>query len=132
CYKQLYEWRGSMKAVVVNRVGAADGLELTEVPDSVCGAGQVSIAVEAAGVGLVDVLQRQGFLGAVAPGHILGLEVAGRVSSVGAGVDASLIGKRVYARGPGGYAERFVASAGEIVALPDAVASASAVALGIN
>ncbi len=121
-----------MKAVIVNKVGAAEGLGLADLPDLTCGAGQVRIDVEAAGVGLVDVLQRQGYLGPVVPFYVPGLEVAGRIGAVGAGVEADLVGKRVYARGPGGYAQQFLAKATEVALLPDAVASETAVALGIN
>lgn len=121
-----------MQAVVVNELGAADQMAFVHLPDLAAGDGQVVIEVEAAGVGLVDVLQRRGYLGAVAPGYIPGLEVAGRVRSAGAGVDQNLLGKRVHARGPGGYAQQFVAKADEIAVLPNAVSSATAVALGIN
>jgi NADPH2:quinone reductase len=96
------------------------------------GAGEVVIHVEAAGVGLVDVLQRQGHLGAAAAGFIPGLEVAGQVAAVGVGVDADLIGKRVFAWGQGGYAERFLAKASALVELPRDLSPEAAVALGIN
>lgn len=121
-----------MQAIVVNQVGPAEGLAFTEIPNLTCGHGQVLIAVEAAGVGLVDVLMRQGYLGAVAPGYIPGLEVAGRVTAAGAGVDPEVVGTRVYARGAGGYAQHFVARAADIVELPEAVSATTAVALGIN
>lgn len=120
-----------MRAIVVKEFGSADHLALAALPDPAPGAGEVVIAVEAAGVGLVDVLQRQGHLGA-SPGFVPGIEVAGRVAGVGAGVDGALLGKRVFAHGPGGYAERFVAEAGGLVELPDAVSAEAAVALGIN
>lgn len=120
-----------MQAIVVNEFGPADHLSLIDVPARTAGDGEVVIAVEAAGVGLVDVLQRQGYLGASAP-YIPGVEVAGRVASVGAGVDARLIGQRVFAQGQGGYAQQFVAGAGGLVMLPDGVSFEAAVALGIN
>lgn len=121
-----------MQAVVVGQLGAAEHLAFVDLPELTCGHGQVLIDVEAAGVGLVDVLQRQGYLGAVAPGYIPGLEVAGRVRSAGEGVDPSLIGKRVYARGPGGYAQQFLAPGTEVSVLPEGVSADVAVALGIN
>lgn len=120
-----------MRAIVVKEFGSADQLSLSTLPDPAPGAGEVVVAVEAAGVGLVDVLQRQGYLGA-SPGFIPGIEVAGRVAGVGAGVDGALLGKRVFAHGPGGYAERFVAGASGLVELPDAVSTEAAVALGVN
>lgn len=121
-----------MQAIVVKEFGSADQLSLTELPDLLPAAGEVVIDVEAAGVGLVDVLQRQGFLGVSAPGYIPGVEVAGRVVAVGSGVDEHLKGTRVFAQGRGGYAQQFVASASGLVPLPDHVSSEAAVALGVN
>ena len=96
-----------MQAIVVKEFGSADKLSLADLPTAVAGEGEVVIDVETAGVGLVDVLQRQGFLGVHAPGYTPGVEVAGRVACVGAGVDEHLIGKRVFAQGKGGYAQQF-------------------------
>lgn len=121
-----------MQAIIVKEHGSADQLSLVTLPNPTAGEGEVVIDVEAAGVGLVDVLQRQGYLGIHAPCYTPGMEVAGRVANVGEGVDEQLIGKRVFARGQGGYAEQFVASASGLVMLPEAVSSQAAVALGIN
>lgn len=121
-----------MQAVVVNEFGSAYQLTLADLPDRHPGHGEVVISVEAAGVGLVDVMQRQGYLGATIPGFVPGLEVAGRVVSVGPEADDGLIGKRVFALGSGGYAQQFVASASGLIALPEGVSSDAAVALGIN
>lgn len=121
-----------MQAIVVKEFGSADQLSLAELPDLIPGEGEVVIHVEAAGAGLVDVLQRQGFLGVSAPGYIPGVEVAGRVVAVGLGVDEHLEGKRVFALGRGGYAQQFVASASGLVPLPERVSSEAAVALGVN
>lgn len=121
-----------MQAIVVKDFGSADQLSLVSLPNLTPGEGEVVIEVEAAGVGLVDVLQRQGYLGRSAPGYIPGVEVAGRVVVVGAGVDGQLAGKRVFAQGQGGYAQQFVASAGGLVELPEGLSSEAAVALGTN
>lgn len=121
-----------MQAIIVKEFGSADQLSLTTIPDLVPGEGEVVIHVEAAGVGLVDVLQRQGFLGVSAPGYIPGVEVAGRVMAVGSGVDEYLLGQRVFAQGRDGYAEQFVASARGVVLLPEHVSSEAAVGLGVN
>lgn len=120
-----------MQAIIVNEFGAASQLTLTDLPALNPGEGEVAIAVEAAGVGLVDVLQRQGLLGAK-PGFIPGLEVSGRVTAVEPGVDKSLLGRRVFALGTGGYAQQFTARADGLVALPAGLSPTSAVALGVN
>jgi NADPH2:quinone reductase len=121
-----------MQAIIVEKFGPADQLFLTSLPDLSPGQGEVVIELEAAGVGLVDVLQRQGRLGASAPGYIPGVEVAGRVAAIGAGVDERLVGKRVFALGQGGYAQQFAAGADGLVELPEEITSEAAVALGVN
>ncbi|HEY8576833.1 MAG TPA: NADP-dependent oxidoreductase [Devosia sp.] len=121
-----------MQAIIVKEFGSADQLSLGAIPDLVPGEGEVVIQVEAAGVGLVDVLQRQGFLGVSAPGYIPGVEVAGRVMAVGPSVDEHLKGQRVFAMGQGGYAQQFLANAKELVPLPEQVSSETAVSLGVN
>ncbi len=120
-----------MQAVVVTAFGDAGALRLTEMPTLSPGPGQVVIAVEAAGVGLADVLQRRGLLGGAA-GFVPGLEAAGRVQAVGPGADAALVGRGVFAWGRGSYAEQFLATVDRVVVLPEAVSSETAVALGVN
>ncbi|WP_240520913.1 alcohol dehydrogenase catalytic domain-containing protein [Kitasatospora aureofaciens] len=123
-----------MKAVVIRTFGDPDGLEVVDVPVPVPAPGQVRIATEAIGVGGVDAVIRRGTLAAYGfrEGHLLGSEVAGRVTAVGEGVDASWLGRRVWAFTglSGGYAEQAVASVEDVLALPDGLTGADAVTLG--
>ncbi|MEW2177807.1 zinc-binding dehydrogenase [Streptomyces sp. NPDC005406] len=123
-----------MKAVVIRKFGNPDGLEVVDVPVPVPAPGQVLIATEAAGVGGVDAVIRRGTLAAhgFQEGHLLGSEVAGNVTAVGEGVDASWIGRRVWAFTglSGGYAEQAVAAVEDILPLPDGLSGADAVTLG--
>ncbi|GAB3824397.1 zinc-binding dehydrogenase [Kribbella italica] len=125
-----------MRAIRLYEFGPAENLTLEEVPDPVPAAGEVLIAVEAAGVHLLDTALRQGTAGGgpVAPPTlptIPGREVAGRVEAVGAEVDAEWVGKRVVVHlgpVPGGYAERAVARVESVHELPEHVSAAQAVA----
>ncbi|MBO1414793.1 zinc-binding dehydrogenase [Streptomyces sp. FH025] len=123
-----------MKAVVIERFGDPGGLEVVDLPVPVPAPGQVLVATEAAGVGGVDAVIRRGALAAYGfrAGHVLGSEVAGRVSAVGAGVDRGWIGRRVWAFTglSGGYAEQAVASVDDVLELPEGLTGAEAVALG--
>ncbi|MEE1942835.1 zinc-binding dehydrogenase [Streptomyces sp. TRM 70361] len=123
-----------MKAVVIRTFGAPDGLEVVDVPVPVPAPGQVRITTEAIGVGGVDAVIRRGTLAAhgFREGHLLGSEVAGRVTAVGEGVDASWTGRRVWAFTglSGGYAEQAVAAVEDVLALPDGLTAADAVTLG--
>lgn len=123
-----------MKAVVIRTFGDPDGLEVVDVPVPVPAPGQVRIDTEAVGVGGVDAVIRRGTLAAhgFREGHLLGSEVAGTVTAVGDGVDASWIGQRVWAFTglSGGYAEQAVAAVEDVLVLPDDLTGTDAVTLG--
>ncbi|MEU2304055.1 zinc-binding dehydrogenase [Streptomyces misionensis] len=123
-----------MKAVVIRTFGDPDGLDVVDVPVPVPAPGQVRVATEAIGVGGVDAVIRRGTLAAYGfrEGHLLGSEVAGKVTAVGGGVDASWIGRRVWAFTglSGGYAEQAVVAVEDVLPLPDGLTGADAVTLG--
>lgn len=123
-----------MRAVTIRTFGGPEGLTVVELPEPVAGPGQVLIDVAAIGVGGVDAVIRRGTIGSGFPtGTVPGSEVAGRVVSVGDGVDPALVGARVWAftgTAGGGYAERAVAAAGDVVVLPSDLSSEDAVTLG--
>ncbi|PZT98361.1 MAG: NAD(P)H-quinone oxidoreductase [Brevundimonas sp.] len=111
--------------------GPAEALRGAERPDPVAGAGQVVIRVRAAGVNRPDLLQR---LGAYPPppgaSDILGLEVAGEIAQVGAGVTRWRVGDRVCALlGGGGYAEQALVDARHVVPIPEGLDFVQAAAL---
>lgn len=100
--------------------GPATSLILAERPDPVAGPGQIRIRVRAAGVNRPDILQRLGRYPAP-PGasDIPGLEVAGEVDQIGAGVMRWSIGDRVCALlGGGGYADLAVVDARHALPVP--------------
>jgi NADPH:quinone reductase-like Zn-dependent oxidoreductase len=123
-----------MKAVVIREFGNPDGLEVVDLPVPVPAPGQVRISTEAIGVGGVDAVIRRGTLAAYGfrEGHLLGSEVAGTITALGEGVDASWTGRRVWAFTglSGGYAEQAVASLDDVLPLPDDLTGADAVTLG--
>ncbi|MGA2828334.1 MAG: zinc-dependent alcohol dehydrogenase family protein [Streptosporangiaceae bacterium] len=123
-----------MKAVAIQAFGSPEGLAVIDLPDPSPAAGQVLIATEAIGVGGVDAIIRSGALAAYGfqEGHILGGEIAGTVTAVGAGVDTSWAGQRVWAFTGlgGGYAEQAIAPAATLLPLPAGISAADAVTLG--
>ncbi|MEU9855773.1 zinc-binding dehydrogenase [Streptomyces sp. NPDC047974] len=125
-----------MHAIRLHAFGPAENLTHEEVPDPVPAAGQVRIAVAAAGVHLLDTALREGAPGPFpAPAElptVPGREVAGTVDAVGEGTDPSWLGKRVVAHlgmNPGGYAELAVTDAARLHELPDHLGEAEAVAM---
>jgi NADPH2:quinone reductase len=124
-----------MLAIRHHAFGPADLLRLEELPDLLPAPGQLRIAVEAAGVHLLDTSIRAGeSFGAGEPPElpvIPGREVAGVVDRVGAGVDPGWLGRRVVAHlgfAGGGYADQAVVDAGRAHVLPDELDAPTAVA----
>lgn len=111
-----------MRAILCTANGKpADVLSPTDLPPPALGAGQVRIAVAAAGVNFADSLIVAGRYQDKPPlPFVPGLEVAGRVLEVGAGVDVCKPGDRVMAvLDQGGFAEQAVADAQNVFVVPD-------------
>ncbi|MGH8163387.1 MAG: NAD(P)H-quinone oxidoreductase, partial [Rhodanobacteraceae bacterium] len=109
-----------MRVIEIERPGDEGALCVVERATPGPGEGEVLIAVEAAGVSRADVIQRRG-LYPPPPGHsdIPGLEVAGTIVAVGAGVRGWHDGDRVCALvNGGGYAEYALAPAGQVLVVP--------------
>ncbi len=123
-----------MRAIAIRRFGDPDGMEVIDIPAPTPGPGQAVLRTEAIGVGGVDAVIRRGTLAGhgFTAGLIAGSEVAGTVTAVGDGVDASWVGRRVWAftGTGGGYVEQAVARVEDIVALPDDLTSIDAVTAG--
>ena len=90
-----------MKAVQFSRFGGPDVLEVVELPDPHPDAGQVRIAVRAAGINPVDWKVRSGAMGGDLP-QTTGREVAGIVDEVGDGVTDAKPGDRIFGFTAGG------------------------------
>lgn len=120
-----------MRAVVVDPPGDAASLRIAEVPEPAAGAGEVLLAVEATAVNRADLLQRRGrYPPPAGESEILGLEAAGSVAAIGAGVTGWRTGDRAMALlAGGGYAERVVVPAGQLMPIPEGIPTAVAAAI---
>ncbi len=121
----------SMTAIFINGKGGPEVLEARDMPVPQVGPGQVLIKVAASGVNRPDVLQRKGLYPAP-KGHseLPGLEVAGTVAAVGAGVTRFKMGDRVMAlTNGGGYATYCVAEEGTTLHIPVGLDDATAAAI---
>ncbi len=109
-----------MKAILYDEPGDESVLYLGETADPALGAGEVRLRVRACAVNRADLLQRQGMY-PPPPGAspILGLECAGEVVELGAGVRGWRVGDRAMALlAGGGYAEQVVVHAGSLLPVP--------------
>jgi putative PIG3 family NAD(P)H quinone oxidoreductase len=120
-----------MFAIVIRQQGDPEALEWAEVDDPVVGAGQVILDVVAGGVNRADTMQRRGLY--PPPKGVVpypGLEVSGRISELGPGVSGWQVGDEVCALlAGGGYAERVVVPAGQLLPIPRGVGLVEAAGL---
>ncbi|MFD7057040.1 NADP-dependent oxidoreductase [Streptomyces mirabilis] len=120
--------------------GAEKEVALLELPEpSSPGPGQILVAVEAAGVGPWDqLLNGAGWDVGLRPPAALGVEGAGKVLAVGAGVTGFAVGDRVLAHeaplpgGSGFWAERVLINADHAAACPPRLDAVHAAALPVN
>lgn len=111
-----------MRAVVITENGPPESLKISDIPQPEPGEGQVRLQVAYCALNPLDTHARAGRIKWGVPDmpFTLGYEYSGRVESVGAGVDDSLIGKRFAVAGSwGGCADYAVAPAKSLVAIPD-------------
>jgi len=126
-----------MRAVVITEPGGPEVLQLADLPVPEPGENGIRIAVKAAAVNPTDVgLRQRG--GAGEPPWIPGMDAAGVVDSVGAGVDRLRAGEEVMAavspRRPegGAQAEMIVVPAASVAPIPDGATLPQAATLPMN
>jgi NADPH:quinone reductase-like Zn-dependent oxidoreductase len=127
-----------VKAIVQDRFGPADGLELRDIEAPEIGATEVLVRVHAAGVdrgvwhvmtGLPYPIRLAGY-GFRAPKHgVPGTDLAGVVTAVGADVTRFAPGDEVFGTGIGTYAEYARAREDQLAAKPTALTFEQAAAL---
>jgi NADPH:quinone reductase-like Zn-dependent oxidoreductase len=149
-----------VKAVVFHEFGSSEVLRLEELNDPTPGRGEVAIDIAACALNHLDVDVREGTSRfPVDPPHVLGLEVVGQIAELGEGVEEWQVGDRVMPylmdtcgrcrfcttgreslcldagfisfANSGGYAERLVCSASQLVRIPDEVSDVEAAAVQI-
>jgi NADPH:quinone reductase-like Zn-dependent oxidoreductase len=149
-----------MKAVVFHEFGGLDVLRLEEIDDPRPGRGEVAIDIGACALNHLDVDVREGVSRfPVEPPFVLGLEVVGKISELGEGVDGWRVGDRVmpylmatcgdcrYCRSgreslcltpgfisfstSGGYAEKLACPVKHLIRVPDELSDEAAAALQI-
>ena len=121
----------TMTAIEISTPGAPDVLRAATLPVPTPAPGEVLIAVRAAGVNRPDVIQRKGAY-PPPPGAspLPGLEVAGEIAAVGAGVTEWKTGDEVCALlAGGGYAQYAAVPAGQCLPVPKGLSMTEAASL---
>jgi NADPH:quinone reductase-like Zn-dependent oxidoreductase len=123
-----------MKAIVLERHGGAEVLRVREVPVPLPGTGQVRVRVEAIGVNYAEVLSRKGLYGwAPALPYTPGMEAAGTIDALGAGVEGRAVGERVIVGAQyGAYAEKVVVPERQALPAVPAFSTEENAAIAVN
>lgn len=123
-----------MKAVVLTGHGGPEVFQVEERPDPPVNAGEVRIAVRAAGINFADTMARVGlYPDAPKPPCVLGYEVSGVVESVGEGVTEHKPGDRVVAGTRfGGQASMVSVPVGQVLPLADRLSFEQGAAIPVN
>lgn len=118
-----------MKAIRVHETGDVSKLRYEDAPMPEPGEGEIRVKVEAAGLNFIDTYHRMGWYPLPSP-FTLGLEAAGVVDAVGAGVTDFQPGDRVgYCMHQGAYAEYATVPARMVVPVPEGVSTEQAAAV---
>jgi NADPH2:quinone reductase len=124
-----------MRVVRAVRFGGPEVLVPGEAPDPVAGPGQVVVGVSVAAIDFVQTQLRRGFTPGPPlpePPYIPGNTVSGHVLSVGSGVAASWVGRRVVTRTSGllgGNASQALAEVTDLLPVPEKLGLREAAAL---
>jgi NADPH2:quinone reductase len=121
-----------MRAVVYTAAGGPEVISIHEVPAPTPELGELRVRVRAAGLNRADIYQRKGGYPAPPgwPRDIPGLEYAGEVDAVGAGVTRWRLGDRVMGLvGGGAQAELVVVRESDVLPIPGNLSFAEAAAI---
>jgi NADPH2:quinone reductase len=127
-----------MRAAVYRRRGFAhEVLEVVDLPDPEPARGEVVVRLRVSGVNPTDWKARAGHGPLDRPFQVPGQDGSGDIEAVGAGVDPSRVGERVWVyhaawqRAYGTSAQRTVVPADQAVPLPDTISYEQGAGLGI-
>src|SRR3954451_20514701 len=123
-----------MRVVALTGHGGPEVLQVLERPDPPVGAGEIRIAVKAAGINFADTMARVGlYPDAPKPPCVMGYEVSGEVESLGEGVSDFAVGDRVVAGTRfGGHAELITVPADQVLPLPERLSFEQGAAFPVN
>ncbi|WP_369944515.1 NADP-dependent oxidoreductase [Xanthomonas medicagonis] len=126
----------NVRALLLTEYGGTDAARIASIAAPTPAAGQVLVRVHAAGVNALDWKVREGFVRDAFPLQlptVLGIELAGVVEAVGAGVTRLRRGDRVMGPrgGLGAYAELVAVDAANLSLVPDALGFVEAAALPV-
>lgn len=126
----------NVRALVLTEYGSTEAVQVTTVAAPEAAAGQVLVRVHAAGVNALDWKVREGVVRDAFPLQlptVLGIELAGVVEALGAGVTRLRVGDRVMGAlgGLGAYADVVAVNEANLSLVPDTLDFVQAAALPV-
>ena len=123
-----------MKTILVEEFGEPEVLQYVEAERPAPGEGEALIEVHSAGINYADTMRRRNqYVVSQELPFVPGSEVAGIVTEVGIGVEDVSVGDRVVTLlATGGYAEYAVASARNLIPIPDGLGFDEAAAIPLQ
>lgn len=117
-------------AIRIHATGSPEVLKWEAVEVGEPGPGEVRLRQTAIGLNYIDTYHRSGLYKLASLPAVIGMEAAGRVEAVGAGVSDVKVGDRVaYGSVLGAYAEERLIPADKLVKLPDFIDDATAASI---
>ena len=117
-------------AIRIHQYGGPEAMRWEAVDVGAPGPGEIRVRHHAVGLNYIDVYHRSGSYPLAALPAVIGMEGAGEVLDIGAGVEGLAPGDRVaYANPIGAYAEERLIPADRVVKLPDAIPYQTAAAM---
>ncbi len=107
-----------MQGWLVREFGDVGVMHWTDLPDPVPGPGQMRVLVKASGINFAETRMRAGTYSGQALPFVMGMESAGVVEALGAGVTAFRVGDRVFGRARGSHATHVLFDAAHALPLP--------------
>ena len=116
-------YRDRMKSLMIHELGSLDSLAIEDRPSPSLSDGQIRVKVAACGLNYVDALMIEGrYQIKPAVPWCPGSEITGTIVECGPGVDASMLGRRVFAPvGAGGFSDEVVTAANRVLPIPDSL-----------
>jgi NADPH:quinone reductase len=117
-------------AIRVHHYGGPEVLSFDEIKVGAPGPGEARLEQTAIGLNYIDVYGRTGFYPQPSLPFVPGMEGAGIVTAIGAGVEGLAVGDRVAYAGPiGAYAEERLIAADRVVKVPASISDEIAAAI---
>ena len=121
-----------MLGYIVKSFGGPEVMSWEELPELAPGPGQVLVDVHASGINFAETRMRAGTYSGQPLPFVMGMEGAGTVAALGAGVTGFALGDRVFGRARGCHAEQVLFDVEHLMPLPDSLSYAEGAAIPVG